>query len=113
MSVENTVCMGCLVNPNWINSHLPEIPTIIKIDSRPAGSPTYAEMQKISEGPISDGLTSEEKEVLKNLAFAWDAYVKIEKKDSSIKEFNDAIHRCQQLIALRVARRVNPEVWVE
>jgi hypothetical protein len=104
MSVENTVCMGCLVNPNWIDLNLPEMPTIIKIDSRPPDSPTYAEMQKI-------GLTPEEKEVLRNLVFAWDTYVKIEKKDSSIKEFNDAIHRCQQLIALRVARRVNPEVW--
>ena len=31
--------------------------------------------------------------------------------DDDIREFKDAIHRLQQIIALRLARRADPSVW--
>jgi len=59
------------------------------------------------------GINNKEKQILQDLTSAWNTYIEIEKKSSSLQEFNSAIHRCQQLIALRVARRVNPEIWVQ
>jgi len=57
-------------------------------------------------------LTDQEQEILKKLVEAYDLFTNLENRsDADNKEFVDAVHRAQQLIALRVARRVNPEVW--
>jgi hydroxymethylpyrimidine pyrophosphatase-like HAD family hydrolase len=72
----------------------------------PAPMPTFV--------PFYDynGLTEEEKEVLRNLAEAFNKFVALTgKHPSDDSEFCKAIHDAQKMIALRVARRVNPEVW--
>lgn len=59
------------------------------------------------------GLTIDELQILQNLKDAWDNFVKLDPKMDAdfTREFNDGIHRCQQIIALRVAQRVDPLVW--
>lgn len=58
-------------------------------------------------------LTTEEIIILQKLKDAWDHFIKLEPKmdEDFTREFNDAIHRCQQIIALRVAQRADPLVW--
>jgi hypothetical protein len=57
-------------------------------------------------------LTSEESEVLEYLTDAWNSYIRLPvQHHSDKKEFQEAIHRAQQLIALRIARKVLPEVF--
>lgn len=57
-------------------------------------------------------LTELERDVLDRLASAWNAFVELERRaESDSAEFAAAIHRAQNLIALRVARRVDPDVW--
>lgn len=57
-------------------------------------------------------LTEGEKRVVQHLADAWNEFVKqpVEHPDD-ISEFKDAIHRAQNLIAYRVAKRAEPEVF--
>jgi hypothetical protein len=59
------------------------------------------------------GLTDNEKLVLKHLGEAWNSFINIAegKHPDHNHEFKDAIHRCQHIIAIRVAQRINPEVW--
>ena len=58
------------------------------------------------------GLTLKEAFVLQALVDAWNAFVQLpDSKDSDNKAFADAIHTAQRLIALRVARRADPDVW--
>lgn len=106
MTVEvQAVCLGCCVNPNWFNP--------------PGWTPPPQDYFKFPEikMPIIDilagvKLTDQEQEVLKKLAEAYSLFTNLDKRsEADNKEFVDAVHRAQQLIALRVARRVNPEVW--
>jgi hypothetical protein len=63
---------------------------------------------------MSKGLTRAEMEILDKLATVWNAWCKLGcHAESDGNEFQDAIHRAQQLIALRVARRVDPTIWVQ
>lgn len=58
------------------------------------------------------GLATVEIEILQHTKDIWDKFLKLEDKvfyDN--QEMQDAIHRVQQLIALRVARRVDMMVW--
>ncbi len=57
------------------------------------------------------GLTEKEKECLNHLKDAWNLFVNLE-GEANFHEFIQGIHICQQVIALRVAKRVNPEVWL-
>lgn len=91
MSTEGAVCCGCCLQPNWVKEQN-----------------TYFGQFEVGN---PSGLTTAEKDILIKLANAWTEYLALETKESNIHEFNDAIHRCQQLIALRVARRVDPEIW--
>ncbi len=87
---EIPTCLGCLLNTGW--NWLPQ---------------TY---QPFVNTPVS--LTEEEKEVLYHLKEAWNKFVSLDKNsDDNLNEYRDAIHRCQQIIGVRVARRANPEVW--
>lgn len=102
MTTESATCCGCNINYAWaLGWHPNQIPQPIMAQnwSNPV------------ETALTQGLTEEEKAILQKLSLAWQEYVAIETKDSNLREFNDAIHRCQQLVALRVARRVNPEIW--
>jgi hypothetical protein len=60
------------------------------------------------------GLTDQEIEVLKNLAEAWNVFVKIEgKHPQENEEFCHKIHDLQRIIAYRVARRLDPQIWTQ
>jgi hypothetical protein len=60
------------------------------------------------------GLTNAEKDVLKHLVEAWKKYAALEGHvNADLTEFTYAIHLAQQLLALRVARRVDTDVWVQ
>lgn len=60
------------------------------------------------------GLTTEEKLCLQHLADAWQLFFNLVRKHpDDDKEFQTAIHDAQKLIALRVARRVNLDVWIQ
>ena len=88
MSTKSPTCCGCLVDPN-------------------------ANLDQKTEVIVSpESLTIAEKMVLDNLVQAWNDFVSLENRsDDDNTEFRDAIHRAQQLIALRVARRVDPDIW--
>jgi hypothetical protein len=59
-----------------------------------------------------NGLTDNEKEILKNLGTAWNSFIKLDNLSvDDAQEMKDAIHSAQKLIALRVARRIDIEVW--
>lgn len=93
---ESSACMGCCLNPGFICR------------------PHFAiEFPPIEIPPMSI-LTVEEKELLCKLGECWNLFTSLEKRSSADNsEFVDAIHRCQQIVALRVARRVDPEVWAQ
>lgn len=57
-------------------------------------------------------LTEEELKVLNHLAEAWNSFCRLEDVlEHDADEFMKAIHQAQDKIAVRVARRVNPEIW--
>jgi hypothetical protein len=64
---------------------------------------------------ILPGLTAQEIEVLDRLASAWNAFAALSRRECSIEDdltcFAGGIHACQAEIALRVAARINPDVW--
>lgn len=94
-------CQGCCINPLWTwNPCEPYRPLTLQstLDSfkiRPA-----------------EGLTDDEKAILQKLVEVFNMFSALDRKSNAdTVEFTDAIHRAQQLIALRVARRVDTEVW--
>lgn len=96
MSIQSAY-QGCCVNPNWFFNpdFTLKLPETLKFD-------LLAGVK----------LTDQEQEILKKLVETYDLFTNLENRsDADNKEFVDAVHRAQQLIALRVARRVNPEVW--
>ena len=57
-------------------------------------------------------LTDKELRVLDELTRVWNAFIELKHEHlNDITEFLTNIHNLQHLIAIRVARRVNPEVW--
>lgn len=57
-------------------------------------------------------LTPEERRVLNCLILAWNQFIQLpEQHPHDVSEFNLAIHSCQYLIAIRSARRLDPDVW--
>lgn len=65
------------------------------------------------DGEISEtGLNREEEEVMNSLAKAWGDFCKLPRQHpDELKDFTDSIHRCQDLLALRVCRRFFPKGW--
>jgi len=60
-----------------------------------------------------DGLTDEEGEVMDALCDAVDAYGELEvQHPNEAEEFIAAIHRLQDLMAVRVCRRLYPRGWI-
>ncbi len=58
------------------------------------------------------GLTEAERSVLERLAAAWMAFRELPAQHPDDNdEFRYSIHALQNIIAWRVARRVNPEDW--
>lgn len=59
-----------------------------------------------------DGLTDEEGVVMDSLIRAVEAFAKLpEQHPSEINEFIAGIHKCQDLMAVRIARRLFPDGW--
>jgi hypothetical protein len=57
-------------------------------------------------------ITKQEKEVLNHLCEAFNKFKKLPvAHPDDMSEFIDGIHKAQNIIAFRVARRVNPKVW--
>lgn len=84
-----SACIGCNLSVGFQN-YEPTIPQMIADPS----------------------LTMEERHILHLLGDVWNSYSMLPRRsDADNSEFCDAIHRLQQLIALRVARRVDPDVW--
>ena len=60
-----------------------------------------------------DGLTDEEGVLMDHLCAAVDAFEELERQHpQEADEFYAAIHRLQDLLAVRVCRRVYPYGWV-
>lgn len=83
--IEQGVCQGCCLNPGFISNPF-------ACDFSPFHNPLQ----------------------LPKLDFSYNLYCSLDKRsEADNKEFVEALHRLQQIVALRVARRVNPEVWVQ
>jgi len=60
----------------------------------------------------SPGLTEYEKKCLNHLVKAWEIFNALqEKHPQDNAEFCEAIHDAQKMLALRVARRINNDIW--
>jgi hypothetical protein len=56
--------------------------------------------------------TDGEKLVVRLLAEAWNAYLALPvEHPNEREEFMQGVHRCQDIVAVRVARRADPETW--
>lgn len=105
MSTEQAACMGCFVNPplNW----LPYGP-----DYAHQQPPTFCYDGLRCPHTPQPGLTGLEKECLNHLVEAWNLFVQMDNKHPQDNpEFCQAIHDAQKMLALRVARRVDTDVW--
>ena len=57
-----------------------------------------------------DGFTAEEGEVMDALIMAWNKFVGLDRQHpDELRDFTDSIHRCQDLLAVRIARRIYPQ----
>ncbi len=60
----------------------------------------------------NDGLTKAEGAVMDALVTAWNAYAELEKQHPQDEaEFLAAVHRAQDLLAIRIVRRDYPYGW--
>lgn len=58
------------------------------------------------------GLTDSEQKVMDALVLAFNEFAKIERQHpDEMRDFTDAIHRAQDLLAVRIARREFPDGW--
>ena len=88
-----SACQGCYVHPNFLQ-HQP-VPFI-----------------QVPIIAVSLGLTDNEKEILQLLAESYNKYLSLnDKLEFDDLDFVRAIHWLQSMIALRVARRIDPKIW--
>jgi hypothetical protein len=113
--IELPTCVGCYISPNWpyIFPSIPftPIPSYPQVNFEPIPqiTPMFVPTQ-----PFVEGLTSDEQEILNYLANAYRLFVKLDAKHpDDDNEFREAIHAAQKMIALRVARRVDPQIWYQ
>lgn len=69
-------------------------------EGRPEASPVVA-------------MKDEEKEAMNRLVDFWNAYIELPDPDDpeTARTVRDAVHAIQGVLAVRVARRANPEIW--
>lgn len=66
----------------------------------------------VEDRPQDDGLTDAEGLVMDALKNAANAFGKLDRQHPSEgREFENAIHRCQSPMAVRIVRREHPEGW--
>lgn len=59
-----------------------------------------------------DGLTDEEGVVMDALCDVGDAFFKLDRQHpDEARDFCDGVHRCQDALAVRIARRAFPKGW--
>ena len=59
-----------------------------------------------------DGLTADEGLVMDTLVAAWESWCLLPREHpDELRDFADAIHCCQGLLATRIARRTYPAGW--
>lgn len=57
-------------------------------------------------------LADKELLILDRLALAWSTFLDLPGiDDDDLNDFRRAIHEAQRIIAFRVARRIQPEIW--
>ena len=115
VDVAQPTCLGCYLNPGFINPNpFTHDPFPYQNPSHPFQPQQYTNFPAFIDNLANVKLTPEETDLLKKLGECYNLYCSLDKRsESDNKEFVDAIHRLQQIIALRVARRVNPEVWAQ
>lgn len=60
----------------------------------------------------NDGLTDQEGKAMDALITAFNKFKKLDRQHpSELSDFADGIHRCQDLLAARIVRRLYPEGW--
>lgn len=72
------------------------------------------ELDKINMKNIvrQDGLTEDEGKVMDSLITAFNEFCKLGRQHpDEIRDFTDGIHKCQDLLAVRIARREYPNGW--
>lgn len=105
MSTESpTCCGGCCLNQNFVYD---------PVNGCVRGPGRYDDpFHSYIIPPNPERLTGQELDILQHTKDIWDKFIALpDKVEYDNKEMQDAIHRVQQLIALRVARRVDPAVW--
>lgn len=108
MTTDFPACYGCFVNPMPWN--IPQTFPAPIYDNLPPPPPTPPFSAYFI--PDTNGLTPEEREIVEMLAQAFNKFVALGgKHPADNSEFCTAIHDAQKTIAMRVARRVNPDVW--
>lgn len=66
----------------------------------------------VEQIPILYGMTESERDIMKLLCEALGKFCKLSSvTQDQIEDFNCGIHRCQDQIAVQVARRVEPGEW--
>jgi hypothetical protein len=124
VGADQATCMGCCLNPGFINPYAPYInPNFFTHDPYYYNPPQLNLFQQLQQQQVFPTfivnlapakLTQEETDLLKKLGESYNLYCSLDRRsDADNMEFVDALHRLQQIIALRVARRVNPEVWAQ
>jgi hypothetical protein len=68
---------------------------------------TYFQLKR--KNNYSEGLTPKEKETLQHLTNFWNSYLEL--PDANGLYVVEEVHALQGVIALRVAKRINPEFW--
>ena len=57
-------------------------------------------------------MTFKEKEILNHLIKAWNIFNKLDRQHpDELRDFCDGIHRCQYLIGMRIARKIEPKIF--
>lgn len=120
MTVDQTTCMGCCLNPGFVSPYGPHVNPGswvkgFQCDQANSFQNTFQTSFPIFiDNLFAVKLTPEEMELLKKLGECYNMYCSLDKRsEADNNEFVDALHRLQQIIALRVARRANPEVWAQ
>lgn len=59
-----------------------------------------------------NGLTQNEQIVMNKLMEAYEAFLELNKEHpDELRDFVDGIHRCQDVLAVRICRRIYPKGW--
>lgn len=104
-NANSNVCCGCFTNYPFPFYNPCRCDQTLSV-------PTYKTPMPMFVPVPAEGLTSTEKEVLRLLSEAWNVFVNLDDKHpDDDDEFRRAIHDAQKTVALRVARRIDTDVW--